>query len=107
MNKWLGTGNLTKDVELRYNGEQAIAKFTLASNDLKKANFIPVTVFGRNAEACNMYLKKGSKAGVIGHIDTGSYEKDGRTIYTWEVIADAPVEFLDRKEKEEKLDIPF
>ena len=89
-------GNLTKDVELRYNGDQAIAHFTVAVNGYKeKVDFIPVKVFGKSAEACNMYLKKGSKVGISGSISTGSYEKDGQKIYKWEVIGH--VDFLGGK----------
>ena len=45
---------------------------------------------------------KGSKVLVKGRIQTGSYEKDGRTIYTTDVIADnyGGVEFLSAKSQE-------
>lgn len=105
MNTWSGIGNLTKDVELRYSGENPRAKFTLAcSGYADHTDFIFVTVFGKQAENCNMYLKKGSKAGVTGRLNTGSYEKDGKTVYTWDIVADR-VEFLDKKEKKEEQDI--
>ena len=98
-------GNLTKDVELRYNGDKPIANFRIAINGYADhTDFIPVTVFGKQAEACNMYLKKGSKVGISGRISTGSYEKDGKTFYTWNVTA-VTVDFLDRKEKAEKFSI--
>ena len=106
------TGNLTKDPVLRYSsGEKktAICRFTLAVNDRRKnaatqeweevPNFIPIVTFGRRAENCGKYLAKGKKAAVNGRIRTGSYEKDGRTVYTTEVIA-AEVEFLTPPEKE-------
>ena len=98
-------GNLTKDVEVRYTTSQtAIGRFTLAVNDRRKnhqtgewednPSFIPVVVFGKQAENAERFLKKGSKAGVSGRIQTGSYEKDGRRIYTTDVIA-TNVEYLD------------
>lgn len=93
-------GNLTKDPELRYSTGQnqtAICRFTLAINEgygeKQRTNFIPILTFGKIAENCDRYLSKGKKAGVKGHIQTGSYEKEGRTIYTTEVVAEA-VEFL-------------
>lgn len=100
MNTWNGIGNLTKDVELRYSGENPIARFTLAINGYANhTDYIPITVFGKQAENCNMYLKKGSKAGVVGRVDTGSYEnKEGKKIYTWDVVAEK-VFFLDKKDR--------
>ena len=108
------TGNLTKDPVLRYSsGEKkiAICRFTLAVNDRRKNAatqewedipiFIPIVVFGRRAENCGKYLAKGRKAAVSGRIRTGSYEKDGRTIYTTEIIA-AEVEFLTPPAKEQQ-----
>lgn len=104
-------GNLTKDVDLRYTTSQtAIARFTLAVNDRRKnpqtgawednPSFIPVVVFGKQAENADKFLSKGSKAGVTGRIQTGSYEKDGRKVYTTDVIA-TNVEFLDGRQPAE------
>ena len=59
----------------------------------EKTSFIPIVVFGKQAENCDRYLAKGRKVAVNGRIQTGSYEKDGRTVYTTEVIANK-VEFL-------------
>lgn len=98
-------GNLTKDPELKYTSGQsqtAIARFTVAVNegygDQQRTNFIPITVFGKQAESCETYLKKGSKVGVSGRIQTGSYDKEGQTVYTTDVIA-SRVEFLSATEK--------
>ena len=99
-NMWIGIGNLTKDPETRYStgvNSMAICKFTVAINDgygdKKEVNYIPVTVFGKQAENCERFLSKGRKVAVQGRIKTGSYEKDGRKIYTTDVIANS-VEFL-------------
>lgn len=100
MNHWCGVGRLTKDPETRYTGEgKAIAKFTVAIDDgfgeNKKTNFIPVVAFGKTAESCEKYISKGSRVGVTGRIQTGSYEKDdGTRVYTTDIIADR-VEFLE------------
>ena len=100
-------GRLTSDPEVRYISESqtAIATFTLAINrplrngEEKKADFIRVTVFGRQAESCERYLAKGRLIGVHGRIQTGSYtDKDGKMVYTTDVIADR-VEFLEWGEK--------
>ena len=98
---------LTKDPEVRYNPntQSAVAKFSLAVDDgygdKKKTYFIPVTVFGKQAESCEKYLAKGRRVAITGRIVTGSYEKDGNKVYTWGVIADR-VEFLEFGEKKEE-----
>lgn len=118
-------GRLTKDPQISYiSGTQtAVARFSVAisrgkdkdGND-KGADFPNIVVFGRQAENCERYLSKGKLVGIEGRLQTGSYEKDGRTVYTTDVIA-SRVEFLewDNKEKSEipsgfraiEDDIPF
>ena len=107
MNNVTLIGRLTRDPELRYisTNQTPVATFTLAvdrpfSKD-KQADFIRITVFGKQAENCERYLKQGRRSAVQGRIQTGSYKnKDGATIYTTEVIADR-VEFLDWGDKNE------
>jgi len=102
-------GNLTRKPEVRYTTSQepmAICRFTVAVNEGygedKKASFIPVTVFGKQAENCEKYLDKGSKVGITGRLKSGSYEKEGRTVYTMDVIADGfnGVEFISTKPRD-------
>lgn len=95
-------GNLTRDVELRYTTDQKpIARFSIAVNDgygeQKRTSYIPIVVFGKQAENADRYLSKGSKVAVNGRIQTGSYEKEGRTIYTTDIIA-SNIEFLSAKQ---------
>ena len=97
-------GRLVRDPELRYaqNGT-AICRFTLAvdrrmskqkrqeaqANNQQTADFIGCTAFGQTAELIANYHRKGSQIGVEGRIQTGSYEKEGRTIYTTDVVVNA------------------
>ena len=87
-------GRMTADPDVRYNPntQLAVAKFRLAIDDgygeKKRTNFVPVTVFGKSAENCEKFLKKGLQVGVQGKIQTGSYEKDGKKVYTMDVIAE-------------------
>ena len=95
-------GNLTRDVELRYTTDQKpIARFSIAVNDgygeQQRTSYIPIVVFGKQAENADRYLSKGSKVAVNGRIQTGSYEKEGRTIYTTDIIA-SNIEFLSAKQ---------
>lgn len=98
-------GRLTKDPEVRYTGQSqmAVATFTIAidrpvkQGQEKQTDFPRVTVFGRQAENCERFLEKGSRCGIQGRLQTGSYKnRDGVTVYTTDVIADR-VEFLDFK----------
>ena len=93
-------GRLTKDPEVKYTaGENptAVARFSIAVNDgygeNERTSFINIVAFGKQAENCERFLSKGRQVGITGRIQTGSYEKDGRTVYTTDVIA-SRVEFL-------------
>ena len=105
MNNVVLIGRLTKDPEIRYipESQNAVASFTLAvdrpfAKD-KQADFIRITVFGKQAENCERFLTKGRLAGVQGRLQTGSYKnKEGATVYTTDVVADR-VEFLEWGDK--------
>ena len=102
MNNVTLIGRLANDPEMGYAGQTPICKFTLAVDRMKEgADFIRITVFGKQAENCKQYLSKGRQTAVMGHIQTGSYKKGEQTIYTTDVIADR-VEFLSKAEKAEK-----
>jgi single-strand binding protein len=103
MNNVVLTGRLARDPELIYlQNEKHTAKtrFTLAINregQRDVADFVPIIVFGKQAENCNQYLGKGSLVAVNGRIQTGSYKnRDGQTVYTTDVFANN-VEFLGTK----------
>lgn len=108
MNKWIGIGRSTKDVEVRYtsSGEpMAVAKVTMAIDsgygDKKKTNFVPITCFGKTAEVLERYLRKGKLFAVEGEYSTGSYEnKEGKKVYTTEIIA-SKVEIIEWPDKDE------
>lgn len=100
MNLWNGIGNLTRDPDITYkpgNDPICVARFTLAINDgygeKKRTDYINIVAFRKLGENVEKYLHKGDKAAVQGKIQTGSYEKDGRKVYTTDIIADK-VEFL-------------
>lgn len=97
-------GRLTKDPELRYTPSGvAVARFTLAVNRTFKkegeqqADFINVVTWRKTAENTANFLRKGSLAGVVGRIQTGSYDgQDGKKVFTVEVVAEN-VQFLEPK----------
>lgn len=105
MNKAILIGRLAADPELRTTGNgTAVCKFTLAvtrrhadAQGNRQADFIPVIAWRQLAENCNKYLAKGKMAGIVGEIQTRSYDaQDGTKRYVTEIIANG-VEFLTPK----------
>lgn len=93
-------GRLTSDPSVKYaTSGTAVARFTVAvsRNDKEKnTDFISCIAFGKTAEFIEKYFSKGSSIGLTGKIQTSSYEKDGRKVYTTDVVADR-VEFVGSK----------
>ena len=92
-------GRLTKDPELRYtNSQMPVCQATLAVNrpmsrnsqsegNNRQADFIRITLFGKQAETFSRYLTKGRQVAVEGRIQTGSYQNQkGDTVCTTNVI---------------------
>lgn len=108
MNKVVLVGRMCADPELKFaqGTGTAICKFTIAVNrKFKKegqpdADFLPVTVFGKQAEATANWMTKGSQAAISGNIQTSNYMKDDVRVYKTEIIADE-VDFLDSKSKKD------
>lgn len=108
MNKVVLVGRLTKDPELKFtpgNGT-AVCTFTLAVNRRFKrenqpsADFLPIVVWGKQAESTANYMKKGSQISVAGRIETRNYEaNDGTKRYVTEITAEE-ITFLDSKNKD-------
>ena len=100
LNRVMLIGNLGKDPEVRYtpNGA-AICNITIATSrnwkdkntgEQKEATeWHRITTFGKLAEICGQYLKKGSQAFVQGKLVTRKYtDKDGIDRYATEIRAD-------------------
>ena len=104
MNSVVLIGRLARDPELSYTpqNQTAVCRFTLAVDKARKtedqsADFIRITVWDKQAENCDRYLRKGSQCAIHGRITTGSYKgRNGETVYTTDVVADR-VEFLGSK----------
>lgn len=92
-------GRWVRDHEV-LNGNTTVVKNTLAvDHPFKKddASFIRVVMFNKTGELANQYTGKGSQVAVMGHIQTGSYEKsDGTKVFTTDVIASS-IKFLEPK----------
>ena len=105
MNKVILIGNLTKDPELTTTTSGiSVCRFSLAvsrrftnSEGERETDFINVVVWRNLADNCHKFLRKGSKAAVVGNIQTRSYDaQDGSKRYVTEVVAEE-VEFLSTK----------
>lgn len=97
-------GRLTRDVDLRMTTSNlAVGRFNVAvdrklskekrqeaeKNNQPTADFISCIAFGKTAENIATYFRKGQRIAVTGHIQTGSYEKDGQRVYTTDVVVDS------------------
>jgi single-strand DNA-binding protein len=114
-NKAIIVGNLARDPEIRYTASQrAVVSFSVAVNRSWKGQdgevreettFIPVVIWGKSAEFCERYLKKGSAVLVEGRISVRSYEaKSGEKRYVTEIVADT-IQFAGSAGKESRADV--
>lgn len=90
-------GRLTKDPDLRYTSSgSAVATFTLAvnrnftnSDGNREADFINCVIWRKPAETMANYARKGTLLGVVGRIQTRSYEnQQGQRVYVTEVVCE-------------------
>ena len=97
VNKWIGIGNLTKDVLLKYTPAGiAVCSFSIACNERykdkdgnkqEKVEFINLVAWRQLAEICGKFLSKGKQVYVEGKIQNRSYDdKDGIKRYVSEVV---------------------
>ena len=101
VNKVIVVGNLGKDPETRFMPDgKAVCNFSVATTDTWKdkatgekkeaTEWHRISSFGRLAEICGEYLKKGSQVYVEGKLRTRKWQdKEGQDRYTTEIIADA------------------
>ena len=93
MNKWIGMGRITKDIELQTGKTGAeYCKFTVAidrekdKNGDKKTDFVDCTAFGKTAAFVAKYFKKGDGIIVLGRFESDKYTgKDGISRTNWSV----------------------
>lgn len=98
INKVFLIGRLTRDPEGRVlDSGKKCAKFSIAVNRLGEGvDFFNVVAWDKSADNVLKYLIKGSQVGILGHVQTGSYERNGVKIPTFDIIAEN-VEFIGSK----------
>lgn len=117
-------GNLGKDPEMRFTPSgQAVTSFSVATSReyttgsgerVKETTWFRVSTWGKTAEVCNQYLKKGSKVLIEGRLtpdkSTGGprvwTKQDGSAGSSFEVTAQT-IRFLDGKGGGESKETPF
>ena len=100
VNKWIGIGNLGRDPESRYTASgEAICNFSIACTETWKdkqtgerkemTEWVRISAFGKLAEICSQYLKKGSQVYVEGSLRTRKWtDQSGVEKYSTEIRAD-------------------
>ena len=98
MNKVILMGRLTRDPEVRYTqtNNTLVASFSIAVNrrfarqgEERQADFINIVAWSKLGEFCSKYFKKGQQVGVIGRLQTRTWEDEqGQKRYITEVVAE-------------------
>jgi single-strand DNA-binding protein len=102
VNKVILIGNLGADPEVRFTpGGQAVANFRIATSESwtdkngqkqERTEWHRIVVWGKLAELCGEYLKKGRQCYVEGRLQTREWtDKENRKNYTTEVVANSVV----------------
>ena len=109
MNKVILIGRLVRNPELKFTPGNGTAVTTLilaidrkfSKDGKKEADFIPIVIWGKQAESTANYMTKGKLIGISGRIQVRNYvAKDGTKRYVTEVIADE-VQFLEWSKKQD------
>jgi single-strand DNA-binding protein len=104
MNKVILMGRLTRDPEVRYgNDNKPVARYSIAvdrrykdQNGNYPTDFFNLVSFGNTASFVEKYLRKGTKIVIDGELRNNNYEKDGKTVYQDQIVANS-VEFAESK----------
>lgn len=109
MNKIELLGRLTKDVDVRYTASTnaMVVTFSIAVNrrfakqgEERQTDFFNIVAYGKTAEFISKYFSKGQGIAIVGRIQNNNYEKDGKTIYHNQIIAEEVFFAGDSKKKE-------
>lgn len=110
MNKWLGIGRLVKDPEVKTTQSQiSVCSFTLAvdrkfknADGERQADFLNCVAWRQQAELLGKYFSKGSRIGIVGNLQSRSYDDaSGKKVYVTEVIVDE-IEFVESKNEQKQ-----
>ena len=102
MNKTITMGRLTDEPKVsQTQSGKKVAKFNMAVDRIGEGTDYPSFIaWEKRAEFIENYCHKGTKLLIEGHIQTGSYEKDGKKVYTTDIIVEK-TEFCEKKSAEQ------
>ena len=108
MNRVILVGNIISELKWV---EGSYIKFTVAVkrkfSKEKESDYISCVAFGNTADTIGKYFYKGAMIAVEGELRTGSYEKDGKKVYTTEVTV-STFDFCEKPPKKaDKEELPF
>lgn len=107
MQRFIGIGNITRNLELKYTTtNKAIIETNIAIKRgfTDETDFINIQVWGKQAENLAKYCGKGSKIAIDGELRIDSFDgRDGKKVYKTYILVGS-VEFLDTKKKENKVE---
>lgn len=107
MQRFIGIGNITRNLELKYTTtNKAILETNIAIKRgfTDETDFINIQVWGKQAENLAKYCGKGSKIAIEGELRVDSFDgRDGKKVYKTYILVGS-VEFLDTKKKENKVE---
>lgn len=113
MNKIILSGNLCKDIEVKYYNDRKNIKNTIAvRRDFKNKNgeydtdFFTFTVWGHQAEYIGNYAHKGDKILICGKLLNNNYEKEGKMIYSNDVQVES-IELIGNKKETNDIEKDF
>ena len=117
MNRFQFLGRLTKDPEVRYtaNTNSQVTSFSLAvnrrfvsQNGERQTDFFNLSAFGKTAEFCSKYFKKGQQVLVEGRIQNRTWEdQNGQKRYATDFIVEQAYFADSRRESAgENFDMP-
>ncbi len=94
-------GRVVKDTETKPTQNSQYSRFTVAvRRDKENSDFISCIAWGKASEFASHYLKKGLQVAITGRLQTGQYDdKDGKRVYTTDVIVGNIEVIWDKKDK--------
>ena len=108
MNKIILIGRLTKDPEVKVTQSQvSFCTFTIAvdrkfktADGERQSDFLTCVAWRQQADLLGRYFQKGSRIGIVGNLQSRSYDNnEGKKVYVTEVVVDE-IEFMESKKEQ-------
>ena len=113
VNRVILVGNAGSDPDVRETPSGTrVAHLSLATNrgfkkdggPQRRTDWHRITFWGRAADTVEQFVRKGARLYVEGHLEYGSFDRDGVAIPTVDVVAEDFV-MLDRRSEEEEASV--